>query len=98
MSRRLESRQMSMSIPNLEELVDEQHPYRKLLKLIDFEDLCRSLESLYSPIGRAGYPVSSGFKCLLIQAIEDLSDRHLECSTLRDSLATKLFCGFALND
>ena len=28
---------MSMIIPNLEELVDEEHPYRKMLKLVDFE-------------------------------------------------------------
>ena len=60
---------MSMIIPNLEELVSENHPYRKLLTLINFEELCRPLEKLYGPIGRAGYPVSSGFKCLLIQAI-----------------------------
>ena len=32
-----ENRQMSMIIPNLEELVDEEHPYRKMLKLVDFE-------------------------------------------------------------
>lgn len=88
---------MSMIIPNLEELVSEQHPYRKLLKLISFEHLCRPLEKLYSSTGRAGYPVSSGFKCLLIQALEDLSDRQLE-SKLKDSLAAKLFCGFALKD
>ena len=86
---------MSMIIPNLEELVSENHPYRKLLTLINFEELCRPLEKLSAPIGRAGYPVSSGFKCLLIQAIEDLSDRQLEIR-LKDSLATKLFCGFGL--
>ena len=51
---------MSILVPNLEELVSEQHPYRKLLKLVCFEELCRPLAKLYSSTGRAGYAVSSG--------------------------------------
>ena len=88
---------MSMLVPNLEELVPENNSYRKLLKLVSFEQLCRPLEALYSSAGRAGYPVSSGFRCLLVQAIEDLSDRQLE-QKLKDSLAAKLFCGFTLTE
>lgn len=86
---------MSMIIPNLEELVPADHHYRKLLKLVDFEELTRPLKNCYSNLGRSGYPISSGFKCLLIQATEDLSDRQLEAH-LRDSLSAKLFCGFTL--
>jgi len=88
---------MSMIIPNLEELVPEDHHYRKLLKLVDFQRLTRPLQGCYSKLGRSGYAVSSGFKCLLVQVTEDLSDRQLEAH-LQDSLSAKLFCGFGLTD
>jgi IS5 family transposase len=95
MSLREENKQMSMIIPNLEELVPEDNHYRKLLKLVDFDVLTHPLKKRYSAFGRGGYPVSVGFKCLLVQAIQDLSDRQLEVH-LRDSLSVKLFCGFGL--
>ncbi|MDD2942191.1 MAG: transposase [bacterium] len=86
---------MSFYIPNLEDLVPEEHIYRRILKLISFSELCRPLEKLYSDRGRAGYPVTSGFKCLLVQFMNDLSDRQMEMH-LKDSLSAKLFCGFEL--
>jgi transposase len=97
MSLREENNQMSMLIPNLEQLVAEGHAYRAIIKLIDFNDLTRPLRKLYSELGRGGYPVSTGFKCLLVQFLEDLSDRELEAH-LQDSLSAKLFCGFGLCD
>ncbi len=84
---------MSMLIPNLTELVSEEHPYWKILKLVNFEKLCEPLKDCYSNLGRGGYPVSQGFACLLLQFMDDLSDRQLELA-LTDSLAAKLFCGF----
>ncbi len=86
---------MSMLIPNLEELVAPDHEYQQILKLIDFSKLCYTLRLEYSTIGRAGYPVEQGFKCLLLQFMEDLSDRQLE-RCLKENLAAKLFCGFTL--
>ena len=97
MSLREENRQMSMLIPNLSELVSAEHPYRKILALVDFEELSKPLEKLYSRIGGAGYPVSSAFKMLLVQYFEDVSDRQME-DLMKDSLAVKLFCGFGLTD
>jgi transposase len=78
-------------------LVCEDHIYRAITKIIDFDALTSPLKTLYSEYGRGGYPVSTGFKCLVIQFLEDLSDRELEAH-LRDSLSSKLFCGFGLCD
>lgn len=85
---------MSMLIPNLEELVPEDNIYRELLKLLDFEELSRPLKLSYSHLGRAGYPVTTGLKCMVVQFMNDLSDRQLEAH-LRDSLSAKLFAGLA---
>lgn len=45
--------------------------------------------------GRPGYNIESGFKGLILQFMEDLSDRELE-KYLQENLAGKLFCGFKL--
>lgn len=82
---------------SVEELVREDHYYRKLLRVVDFERLTERFKNLYSPNGRKGYPISSGFKALLLQFLEDLSDRQME-NFLEDSNAAKLFCGFNLKD
>ncbi len=86
---------MAMIIPELTELVPVEHEYRKLLSLMDFEELCRPLEKLYSHTGRSGYPVATGFKSLLLQFMLDLSDRQME-RYLSGNLAGKYFCGFGL--
>jgi len=88
---------MSFYEPNLEELVSADHEYLKLLKIIDFEELSRPLEKLYSKLGKSGYPVSTGLKCLFLQFWHDLSDRQLE-ERMRDSLSSKLFAGFKLRE
>jgi len=81
----------------IEELVSADHPYRKILEKVDFTELTRELRSCYSPVGRRGYPIESGFKALLLQYLEDLSNREAE-RFLRENLAGKLFCGFGLKD
>lgn len=88
---------MSFYVPNLEELVPSEHKYRKILVLVDFEKLTEGLKLTYSPLGKAGYPVTTAFKCLLLQFMNDLSDRQLE-EFLRYDLSAKLFCGFELRD
>lgn len=78
-------------------MVRPDHPYRVLASSIPFEELCAPLEDLYSKAGRKGYPASTMFKALLLQWMEDLSDRELE-RFLQENLAGKLFCGFELGD
>jgi len=85
----------SMITP-IENLVSKTHPYRKLLTLMNFEDLSRPLKKLYKEsVGRTGYEVSQGFRALLLQYLEDLSDRELE-RYLQEDIAGKFFCGFDL--
>jgi len=81
----------------IDDLVRADHPYRTLLSIMPFEELCAPLKSLYSAIGRAGYPVETMFKAVLLQWMEDLSDREA-ARFLEENLAGKLFCGFALSD
>ena len=86
---------MSLIVPSVEELVRADHKYRQMLKILDFGALTRPLRDLYSELGRGGYPVEQGFRCLLLQFMEDLSDRQLE-EHLEENNAGKYFCGFAL--
>lgn len=88
---------MKVFIPSLEEFVRKDHPYRQILELVDFGELTRELKDCYSDMGRGGYPVEVGFKCLLLQYAEDLSDRELE-RFLEENNAGKFFCGFRLDD
>ena len=62
MSLKSGEKQMSMIIPNVEELVAADHPYRKLLALVNWTELTKPLRSLYSKEGRKGYAVEQGFR------------------------------------
>ena len=88
---------MNILTPMISDLVSEKHAYRQLLKVMDFKNLVVDLGDCYSELGRKGYAVESGFKALLLQYMEDLSDRELE-RFLQENLAGKLFCGFELYD
>lgn len=98
MFKEIRDKQMSLIEPKPEELVRQDHPYRKLLSIIDFGEFCRPLENLYSKdIGRPGYNIESGFAALVLQWMEDLSDRELE-RFLQENNAGKYFCGFGLSE
>jgi len=88
---------MSIFIPRIEDFVKADHTYRALLKLIDFEGLSGCMKGCYSENGRAGYPVATALKAMVLQHIEDLSDREME-RFLQENLAGKYFCGFALDE
>jgi len=88
---------MSLIVPRVEELVRAEHAYRRLVKVVAWSKLTKPLEQLYSELGRGGYPVEQGFRCLLLQFLEDLSDRELE-RYLQENNAGKYFCGFELFD
>lgn len=40
--------------------------------VIDFTELTRPLRKLYSELGRGGYPIEQGFRCLLLQFLENV--------------------------
>lgn len=79
----------------IEKLVKEDHAFRKLKKIIDFEKLISPYRKLYSDTGAEGIDVIKGFKALLIQFWEDYSDREME-KVLEENVAVKWFCGFEL--
>lgn len=63
---------------SLDQLVSETHQYRKFKELFDFSIADKVLASVESPANYKGFGVSRLFKCLLLQFMEDLSDRELE--------------------
>ena len=81
----------------LEKMVCQDHAYRKIKKAVDFGTLVKPLEKLYSKNGTKGEPIERGFKCLLIQYWEDLSDRQLE-RYARENMAMRWFCGYKLDE
>ena len=81
-------------------LVDKNHQYRKLLKLLNFLSLCKPIIKLNrdeNTGGKEGYGIITLFKCIFLQFLEDLSDRQLE-RYLKENIAAKLFCGFNISD
>lgn len=81
----------------LERLVPEDHVYRKLSLLVNFEKLLEPFESCYSTRGTGSEPLTRGFKGLLLQYWEDLSDRQLE-KYLQENNTAKWFCGYGLEE
>jgi IS5 family transposase len=80
---------------SLEELIPADHIYRKFLKLWEFRNVKRELYEIEKDNNYKGYGSLRLFKCLLLQFMEDLSDRELE-RYLRENNAGKWFCGFGL--
>lgn len=85
------------TLVSLEELVSQNHQYRKFKELFNFEAIEPELKSVESPANYKGYGASRLFKCLLLQFMEDLSDRELE-RYIGDSNAAKWFCDFSLTE
>lgn len=85
------------TLVSLEELVSQNHQYRKFKELFNFEFIEAELKTVESPANYKGYGTSRLFKCLLLQFMEDLSDRELE-RYIGDSNAAKWFCDFSLTE
>ncbi len=67
---------LSSFVP-LENRVNKEHPSRKFISLLDFEELTKPLMKLENTaVGRHGYAMSKGFRMLLLQHMEDLSDQE----------------------
>lgn len=94
---RHESKQLDFDDELLESLVSKEHPYRKIRKIVNFEELLRPIEGLYAKNGAPSEPIERGYKCLLIQHWEDLSDRQME-RYVRENIPMKWFCGYKLRE
>lgn len=84
-------------IVNLEDLVPSNHAYRKFTRIWSFKNVEKRLSHLVKDNNNQGFGILRLFKCLLLQFMEDISDRELE-RFMQDNLSAKWFCGFGLSE
>jgi IS5 family transposase len=84
-------------IVSIDMLISKTHPYREFKKLINFDKIvdCVEFEENESPAGADGYGKARLTMCLILQFLEDLSDRQL-MRFLSENIAGKWFTGFGL--
>ena len=82
-----------MEVVSLDSLLPSTHPYRRFQDYLP--DVMEALADVVRIKGADGYGVERLFRCLLLQFMEDLSDREME-RYLEENLAAKWFCGFTL--
>ena len=79
----------------LESLFPSTHPYRR------FQEYVPDVREAFADVGHFkgadGYGIERLFHCLLLQFMEDLSDREL-ARYVEENLAAKWFCGFTLSE
>lgn len=80
---------------SLEDLVSSDHIYRKFKDLWDFSSIERELSKIEINSDHKGFGIYRLFLCLLLQFLEDLSDRELE-RYMKDTTSAKWFSGFGL--
>jgi IS5 family transposase len=81
----------------LDNLIPQNHTYRKLKTLIDFEKLVKAGKIQKNPLGATGYTAPRLIMCLILQFMEDLSDRMFD-RFMAENNAGKWFCDFGLTD
>jgi len=82
---------------DLEKIVRVNHPLRAVARIIDFKQLATRSWKRLKTLGRRGYGLDVGIKCLFLQFAYDLSDRQME-DRLSDDNGFRWFCGFELED
>jgi IS5 family transposase len=84
-------------VVNLDDLVSKNHVYRKFVNLWSFKNVAKQLSNIETDNNYKGYGLLRIFKCLLLQFMEDVSDRELE-RFIQENNAAKWFCGFSLTE
>ncbi len=82
---------------SLEDLISQDHNYRKFKKIWSFHYVEKQLKLLEKDNPYKGYGMVRLFKCLLLQFMENLSDRELE-RYMQENNAGKWFCDFSLSE
>ncbi len=82
---------------SLNDLIPESHTYRQFVRLWSFAGVSKHLKKLEKDNPYKGYGLLRLFKCLLLQFMEDLSDRELE-RYLQENNSAKWFCEFGLTE
>jgi transposase, IS5 family len=80
-----------------EKTVAADHPFRQLEQLVNFTELVEPLRGFYQTLGRTGFDVEKGFRALIVQFWEDLSDRQME-NAVKGTMAVRWFCKFSLDE
>ena len=93
----MKKREQGNLFVTLDTLVSLEHPYRKLDQLLPFNELSVVYQGLYSSKGRKEKGFEFGLRALIIQFMEDLSDREME-RYLQENLACKWFCDMHLGE
>lgn len=78
-------------------LVTPDNAFRKINQLVNFTELVEPLRETYSDLGNTGFDVEKGFKALIVQFWEDLSDREME-KAIKENIAIRWFCGFGIKE
>lgn len=81
----------------LNDLVPVTHIYRKFKNIWSFDSVNVQLRKLEADNNYKGFGMLRLFKCLLLQFMEDVSDRELE-RLLQENTAAKWFCDFGLSE
>ncbi len=82
---------------DLDAVVRPEQELRKVNETVDFAKIARKYIELKTEVGRKGYGLDIGIKCLFLQFYYDLLDRELE-NRLRYDIAFRWFCGISLDD
>lgn len=93
---KLERSQQMIYQYDLEKIISKEHYLRKVQMVVDFGKISRKYLELRTTVGRQGYGLEVGIKCLFLQFSYDLSDRGLE-DRLRHDMAFRWFCGISLD-
>ena len=93
----MSNRHQSQLFLTLDSLIDSEHPYHKLDALLCFRTLSYPLSNIYATRGPKGRGVEFGLCALVLQFMEDLSDREME-RYLSENLAAKWFCNVGLEE
>ena len=76
-----------------EQLLAANHSYRKLKKLLKYPSIVRAAKVADLQLGTFGFGRERLILCLILQFIEDLSDREFG-RFISENIAGKWFCGF----
>ncbi len=86
-----------IAMVSLEVLIPADHPYRYFKQVLNDSFIECCLSGVSSDFGREGYVIVWLFYCLLLQFMEDLSDRECE-RFLRENVSGKWLRGFGLGE
>lgn len=90
-------KETQIEMVGIDQLVPKNHPYRRLKSLLDFEGLTKAAKIKTHVLGADGYGKARLTICLLLQFMEDTSDREFE-RFIAENVAAKWFCGFTLQE